>query len=251
MGLTTVYRICAALAIAGAALFVWGLLTPTYYDNAGAYYLLTHDCGEAGHVQSDWFDRIDALRTSRWPLMNSGCSMVLLACTVSGLALWNVRRFREVWATPAKEGYFFAGGLLGLGLAWFGEVMAIWILIDRHLAPSCADTPAIPLMGLSFLFVLIGIVGLVSGLVLMRGFAALPVPLFAWDSARPVRSLWMSSYVLPVHALLLFVLANTCSSESFLAMPGYAILLYLAEAARSALVCSENASLSRVSGQGA
>ncbi|MEI6641597.1 MAG: hypothetical protein WCL10_06135 [Novosphingobium sp.] len=236
MALLTVYRFCATLALAGAALFCWGLLTKTNSDYGAAYELLITDCDEMGRVAPHWHERIAALRTVRWPLMDSGGGLMLLAATLFGLVRWNIGMTGHWCVTPLKRWYFFAVGIVGLGLGWFGEVAAIWQLVDRHMVPSCADSPGIPLIGITAAFLLFLFVGLVGGLLLMRGFAPLPLPLLAWDGTRPTRTLVITLCLTLVFVLFVLTLADALRSESSLAVPGYVLLLYLVEATRSALV---------------
>lgn len=236
MAATTVYRICAALALAGAALFVWGLLTHTYADNAAAYQLLVNDCDRNGVIAPHWHERMDAVRTMRWPLMNSGCAMLLLAGCVATLAAWNVGKSGQWCVTPTKRRYFFLIGLLGLVIAWGGEVFSIMLEIRRHFVPSCADSPGIPLIGITSFFTIATVLGIGAGLILVNWFAPLPTPLLAWNPTRTARSWALSVCFAPVLAILALVLVDGVRFESFLATPGYVLLLYLAEATRSALV---------------
>lgn len=253
MALPAVYRFCAALALAGAALFCWGLLTQPYWNNGAANTLLMNDCDAVGRIAPQWYERIAALRTMRWPLMDSGSGLLLLAATLAGLARWNMVEAGRWCVTPSKRWHFFAIGVVGLGLAWFGEVEAIWQLIDRHMVPTCADSPGLPLIGVTAVFLLLLLVGLVAGLLLTRGFAPLPLPLFVWDRTRTTRSLLISLGLTPGLALVGLTLAEALPSESVLAVPGYALLLYLLEATRSALIgkraTSGGASFEHVAGE--
>jgi hypothetical protein len=185
--------------------------------------------------------------------MDSGGGLMLLAATLFGLVRWNIGMTGHWCVTPLKRWYFFAVGIVGLGLGWFGEVEAIGQLLERHMVPTCADSPGIPLTGITAVFLLFLLVGLVAGLLLMRGFAPLPLPLFAWDRTRPARSLVITLGLAPVFALFFLTFAEALPSESFLAVPGYALLLYIVEATRSALVAKQSigasASLADVAGE--
>ncbi len=236
VGQATVYRICAAFALAGAALFIWGQLTPVYVDNAAAYALLANDCDGAGNVSPHWHERMDALRTMRWPLMNSGGAVLLLSGCVAALAAWNERQTGQWCMTPTKRRCFLLLGIIGLAIAWSGEVFAIGLEMHRRFLPTCADSPGIPLFGITSAFILITVVGLAAGFLLATRFAPLPVPLLAWNAARTTRSLLVSVAFAPILAVLAMVLVDGARFESFLATPGYAILLFVAEATRFALV---------------
>ena len=229
-------KISAVLALAGIALFLWGVTIDPYIDADAARRLIVDACDEASQVRPGWADRLAAQETMRWPLMNSGLSFAMISGSIAVLARWDIVRRGHLLATPSKRAHFFVLGIAALTCCAFGIFSGISLDLSRNKLPWCADSIGIPIGGLiAILPFIFGICGVV-GLLLVRWFGKLPIEIMIWDAERPMRSWGITLCLAPIALLLILVAFSSAFSSGFLAVPGYLALIYITASTRAALL---------------
>jgi len=221
--------------VIGGATFLFGTSLPVFTDYDAARELYLNGCDAHAPV-AGYYEQMDALRTWRHPLMQSGLSLVLAGLTLFGLYAVFGGTGEFGMRTPKGRPAYFALGLAALLLSWFAQAVSLSIDLDRMEFPMCADSIGIPLMGLFYAFTILIAASLVVGLLLSLGFRKLPVALFQWRKDQPVRS-WLITIPFALIGLVIALLGIlTAPSSAFLGTPASLLALYLVEATRSALL---------------
>jgi hypothetical protein len=226
--------------VVGIGLFIQGQSLPPYSDDAEAQRVFVSvasygaQCASAG-----WYEAMDALRTARYPLMDLGRGLALFGLTmlaVSGVfALQGARRLADL-RTPAETPLYFASGMAIVLLWSFATAWSYALELPRQYLPSCADSVGIPMFESLYFGAIVLILALITGGILSRFFGMLPVSLWIWDKARPVRSWsWTIACALLV-ALLLLLLVDAVTTEFFLTTPFLLVGIWLTLATRAALL---------------
>lgn len=232
-------RALAAVALLGVAFILWGVSLPPYRDAGAAEHIFLAACDRASKEIPGWWKRLDALRTNRYPLLNSGLSLVLAAGTLFGLRWilgWQNWRKIGVVLTPSRRWHFHVIGTFVIVAIWMGFVFALRVELSRDFYPDCADTIGIPLYYGTLGYFLTWLICLLLGSLVILAFGVLPVPLDSWDKDRPIRS-WACSIVAGlIIAGISLITMSTLLTASFLAIPGSIVGVYLVAATRAALL---------------
>ncbi|SMQ74735.1 hypothetical protein SAMN06297468_2906 [Altererythrobacter xiamenensis] len=228
-----------AMVSIGFAFIAYGHSLPEYLDLDRANELKgIHACDENGVIPG-WFDELYSLETLRYPLIQSGMSLILAAATIAALlGVFGNRQRPQILATPASIPVFFLLGCSAVGLSWFSQMISLDIDLGRGDFPWCADTIFIPMAELSIFYAGLLILCCAAGGLLAVKFQNLPVSLFAWRQDIPAKS-WMVSLPFFLIGIVIILLGlDGAYRSTFLGTPAALISLYLTESARSALVCS-------------
>ncbi|HQV03010.1 MULTISPECIES: hypothetical protein [unclassified Novosphingobium] len=224
-----------AIGLFGICLVLYGTTIPIYSDLESARQLKLAACDQ-NTVGVGWYERMEALQTNRYPLMQAGLSVVL-----SAIIAWLLRRTfpgNGSWlpSSPNSRASFFALSFGVLAASWLSEIVSL--TVDQHrgdFRPCDYETP-IWMMGLLVLFFLIPFLFFVLGGLMTRKFGKLPVSLAQWDSDHPAQS-WIITSIAGVPAItVLAVMALSFASSSLILMPAGVVALYLIAATRAALL---------------
>lgn len=229
-------RVLIGLCLFGLALFVYGSTIPVYTDYETARQLKINACNQNGVMVAGWFERMAALETMRHPFMQGGISLVLVAVIWKALLKCFPGNLPWLPRTPFRKVTFFGLGVGLLIASWIAQLFSLDLDFRRGEFPWCADSIAIPVAGLTSLFLVLTLGCLVLGGVLVMGFGKLPAELNQWDRQRPLRS-WVISLVLAAVFIAVGALTVFSGVESaFLSVPAGVVALFLIAATRAALL---------------
>lgn len=229
------------LFVLGSILYVRGANLPAYTDVAALdqLRLVPEIVGTECVATEQWYRDVDALRTARNPLMDSGGALMLTAVTLLAFAIFVVAqgatKLTEI-STPQSLETFF--GLGTFSIIWLVIAVGYSFTLDlgRDLFPWCADSISIGMFGMLIFGFMSLIVLSIVGLIISRFFGELPVPLMVWDASRPLRS-WIWTVLAGVGVTGFAVLiADVALTAQFLAMPSFLIAIYVVLATRAALL---------------
>jgi hypothetical protein len=228
-------------AISGLALIIWSRMLPAYIVPFGeamqAYDAL---CLTSGKRDPAAMAHYSSLFGWRYALANAGVSLFLGACSYhAGLILSApLRSSRPAYPrlrTPVSRGQFLLLGVLAIFLFWVGSIWGLQTDLRRLYFPACADSIGIPISGLTFGLIVISPILILVGLLVTRGFGALPVKLTEWDRLRLRRS-WIVSVVFLTLALLNLAVLGASIFSSDIILPAGILTTYLLLATRAALL---------------
>lgn len=235
---------CTALALAGFGLALWGRSQPVFtvpFGDASA--LFVEWCSPETLVDDAVGARYLALFGWHYWLIDLGVSLIAGAATLAGLA--TLLRLRsdveggEPWLrTPRARWVYLLCGLGVVGWTWQAAIAGLEVDLQRQIFPSCADSIAIPIMGLNTLFLLLTPILLILGWIVTLSFGALPASLFAWDPTRPKRS-WIVTLLWGL--IFVAVAAGTVlelPTSANITTPANLIALYLIASTRAAMTAS-------------
>lgn len=185
-------------------------------------------------------ERYLALFGYRYALANAGVSIALAASTAIALAvgLWVGRdaHSHALWLrTPAAPWTFIAIGVGTMGLTLAGVANGLDTDLRRQLFPICADTIAIPLMGLMMSALILTPILAAIGWIVTRGFGKLPISLFHWDCHRPGRSWTITAIFVALTFIGVGIFVASITSSDLVG-PAAVITVYLMAATRAALL---------------
>jgi hypothetical protein len=231
---------CAIAVIAGVAAGLYGHTIPVFsvpLETAHNAYMAW--CTDRPSVDEAAGGRYLVLFTDHYAWTDAAIGLVLGAITVASIA--SVLRLssvpNETWLRTPKRRWIFL--LLGTGVLvsfYVSAVHSLSVDLERMTFPWCADSIAIPTLGLTMLTMFVVPLMLLVGWAITRLFGSLPAPLTQWDRTRPVRS-WIVSLVfgaamVGTAALLITSLATSTNT----ATPAGIVALYLLASARAALL---------------
>lgn len=216
------------------ALIIGGLATPVYHDAEAARALIANACTEA-RTADGWYEQMDRLRTRRYPLLQTGLSILLALSTAFGL-LYRYGHAGRAISTPTEPGMFILLGWFVLLNGWLAQLTSLGVDLERNEFPWCADTIAIPAFGLTALFAVLAAILTLVGVLLLTRFGRLPVALAIRRPDRP-RACILHTLGAGILTLLVVVLAvELARSSAFLATPGAVVAVYLILSTRAALL---------------
>ena len=201
-------------------------------------WLRANACNSDGMIPG-WFDRMRALKTARYPMMQGGLGLVLFAVTANVLVILFGGRKTSDWRTPEKRSTYFILGLALLAVSLFAQLVSLRIDLGRGEFPHCADTIMIPAGALVTAYAIMTLVCVVIGAILATGMKHLPAPLWARDRAKPLQILIDFIATLLVLALL-FTTYGIARSSAFIAVPTGVVAIYLVLATRAGLSAKQS-----------
>jgi len=223
------------LVLAGVGLFAVSLTFPVYTDIDAWRELVLNACDADGPVEG-WYDKMDALRTWRHPLMQSGLSLVLAGATLRGLFHFFHGGPGMELRSPASRLTYFALGTGVVFVSWFSRMLSLVIDFERHEFPSCADLFLVPMSTMTYAYVVFFAVCLGTGMILSFGFKILPVRLFVWRKDRPLKSVLVTVPLALVALIIAFLGVMSAWTSAFAGTPAAVAALFLVEATRSVLL---------------
>ncbi|WP_337661338.1 hypothetical protein [Erythrobacter sp. Alg231-14] len=197
--------------------------------------MTSNDC-VAGRPIHGWYEQMAALRTLRHPLIQSGISLIFAGATLRGLVHFFGRVDRFALRSPPNRLTFFAMGTGVVALSWFSQMQSLFIDFDRHEFPSCADTLAIPISGITGMYLIVFALCLGVGALLSLGLNPLPTPLFAWRKDQPVKSVLVTIPFGCIALAIVFLGITSAWTSAFIGTPAAIVAVFLTEATRSALL---------------
>ena len=214
---------------------------PVYHDFDAARALKLGACldkpGPDGSVVVEgWHERLGALKTWRYPLMQGGISLVLATVTI----LLIIKFFRgqdgKRVQTPWRVWHFFALGTAVVVLSWASQVHSLFLDAGRGNFPWCADTLVIPLYSFSVFYLILLPVLMIVGFILSRSFGDLPSDLFIWRKDCLPRSIALSVIFGAFASFLAFLGIDGAVRSAFIGTPAAITAIYLTLSTRAALL---------------
>jgi hypothetical protein len=238
----------AAIAlILGVLALGWASQLSAYTDPDAAVELLRReppvglyrDSAQLDAYTRDWFTKLDALRTEKYPLFGRGAALILLGlCALAAAVAADAKRVQTLasLSSPSNRWLLIGLGVLGTWIVFAGAFVDVFQAIYTHHVPPWADSPGIPIAALVAGSRFWTPVVLIVGLLLMFR-ARLPVRLLSWDQSRPVLSIVTSVVFLPLLALALAAAALCLVyGDGWLELPGYILWAYVIASTRSAVL---------------
>lgn len=228
-----------AMFAAGMVLYLRGEAMPAYVDRAVAMETFASaQVVDRKCASDEWYRAMEALRTERHPLMDSGRGLMLFAASglvlLTALVLQGGTSLRTT-RTPATLPTFFLLGSAATALFFFGMFRSFPIELHRHYYPWCADSIGIPMSEMGIAFIVTLPVLILTGLAVSLFFGPLPAPLTAWDRGRPLQC-WAWSLACAAGAAGLMVMTIDAGRfATYLSVPSCVVGLYLLAATRAAL----------------
>lgn len=224
--------------LAGIAALIWAQGRAVFrvpYDDAMAAYGAW--CDATLKVDPVAGDRYLAMFGDRYLWTDVGAG--LLATGLTGLVL-TILAYCTVptrWArTPTDRWHFTIAGWIAIAWVWVTTMYGLHTDAHRSLFPSCADSIGIPIYAMTFSLSIFAIVCTLVGLLLMRFFGTLPVPLGQWDRDRPIRSWIVTFGFIALICLVIHSMALDAQSSVSIGLPAGLIAIYLLASTRAALL---------------
>jgi hypothetical protein len=243
------WAIIILATIVGAVLIQYGQTIEPYKDAARAVdltnadYCLYGDTAERAAQSANWFRERDTLLTLRYPIINSGCAIVVATMAFAVLSFWRRKRTVDegiLWLTPARIWHFFAIGLVILVGTYFGLVCGLILNLKRGMLPWCADSIGIPIFSLGFATLILLPISLFVGWSVGQFFRGLPTSLWQWNRDEPIRS-WVATAIFgPLAFFWLWILVDAAPTEDFLIVGPGVFAIYLTLSCRAAILASSD-----------
>ncbi len=235
---------CLALLIAAAGLMLLaiGCLMPAYTDSEAAEQIrLGLEC-EPGILNANedrqcdsqlWRRSMNALRTSKWSLVDSGAGLLLSGLTTCVFFWWRGRKPSRLWLTPKSTLSILALA----GLCWLVQIPAYALHfiteMTRGYHPHWADTIAIPVIESESILLGLFLPYMAIWLVFVVG-ARLPVSLFSTAPGRPlVNAFWTGASALLIVPIALVLIGAVLEGPTLM-VPFLWLTLWLTLCARAA-----------------
>lgn len=227
------------LALIGLAMIQWGRSMPPFVDHERALAAYQAWCPPIGGVDHAAGARYGELLTARYDWINLGVGIGftgLVAALGAGFLAIRRRTGASWLVTPSHRVIFILLGWLVIAWSWLGNLGGLALDLDRMRFPHCADSIGIPAIGLTVFAAILALLLTLVGLLVMRGFGTLPVPLTT-SGARSRGWTVTVNIVCAVAALLAVAVGclMAISADSF-GTPAYLVALYLIASARAALL---------------
>lgn len=238
MVLTGRAMVAAGVILVGAGLALVGFSfnIPEFTDAPAAEALiLASGAGDPLCDDPAWYDRMDALRTSKWRFWDAGTALMGIGALAGavGARFWD-SRVRAV--TPATRRSYLLLGLLVLAVVFAAFAWSLVVDLDRGMFKICADSIGIPLFGMANIAAVITPLALALGWAVTLAFGPLPTHLLAWDRTRLVRSISLSvlfgALALAAIAAAMFSVSESSAPSAFACL----LAAYLFLSTRAALL---------------
>lgn len=238
--------------IVGAVLIQYGRTIEPYRDAARAVDLMNADyclyggTAEKAAQSANWFRERDTLLTLRYPIINSGCAIIVATMAFAVLSFWRRKITVDdgiLWQTPARIWHFFAIGLGILVGTYLGLVCGLILNLERGMLPWCADSIGIPIFSLGFATLILSPILLFVGWTLAQFFRGLPTSLWQWNRDKPIRS-WVATAIFGSLAFFwLWILVDAAPTEDLLIVGPGVFAIYLTLSCRAAILASSDYSV--------
>ncbi len=236
-------RYLALLLLAvGLALVIIGSLMPAYTDPMAAERIKSGLECERGIANTDknqqcdsrlWYRSMDALRTNKWSLVDSGVGLLASGSTAYAFLWWNRQKSWRQLSTPKSIWPILAL----VALAWLSQIPAyeLHFLIElmRGYYPPWADSIAIPIYQFRSILLRMFLPYMAIWLFFVVG-ARLPVVVFSTIPGRPfANTFWTVASALLLVPLAL-VLIGAILEGPIVMVPFLWLTLWLVLCARAA-----------------
>lgn len=193
---------------------------------------------EVEKYTENWRQRIEPLRTSKWPIFDFGTGLIACAITIwASVMLLRIRTLADILDLQTPRSRRSILRIFSLSWTWF--VCAIFYAhweagLRVILAPWERPIDIIDIIGLPTLWVM-GLAILISTLwIVGLSRAQLPVSLWIWRRDAPISS-WSFSVCAAISlSVMLYFLVGVFRSGPFVAIPAIALWAYGSLAIRAA-----------------
>ena len=172
-----------------------------------------------------------ALRTNHDVFLNVGSALLSAAATLALLG-WLNPRFR----TPRRRWNYLVIGIAIIIGWWAGSMFGLMTDFDRLIFPTCADSVAIPMIGITAGVIILSVLGLTIGLAVSRGFGELPVAIFSRDQWQSGRAKELAAPFGIVGCVVIGATVSAAFTADWPTVPAGIVAIYLVAATWAAMI---------------